>query len=110
MAKIKTYHPDDAPVSTVHQAAPFKDRRRPGRIQNVSSALIPLLRKPTAGLAAGNLAPVDKIQIVAAWAASAYPMEVWRTMSATERSEAIDREMRELDAAHAARNPTDQPR
>jgi hypothetical protein len=110
MAKVKPSHPADAPAATARQAAPFKDRRRPGRIQNVSRALMPLLRNPTAGLVAGNLAPVDKIQIVAAWAASAYPMEVWRTMSATEQSEAIDREMRDLDAAHAARNPTDQPR
>jgi hypothetical protein len=110
MAETTTSPPIDAPVATVHQAAPFKDRRRPGRIQNVSPVLIPLLRNPTAGFVAGDLAPVDKFQIVAAWAASAYPANVWLSMSATERSEAIDREMRDLDAAHAQRNTTGQPR
>jgi hypothetical protein len=110
MAHIKTPHPNDAPVATAHQAAPFKDRRRPGRIHDASPALIPLLRTPTAGFVAGNLAPVDKFQIVAAWVASAYPAEVWVSMTATERSEAIDREMRDLDAAQAARNTTGQPR
>ena len=38
----------DAPVAPAHQAEIIKDRRRPGRIHNVSPALIPLLRNPTA--------------------------------------------------------------
>jgi hypothetical protein len=81
-----------------------KDRRRPGRIHNVSPALVPLLRNPTAGLVAGDLAPIDSFQIVAAWAASAYPTDIWLRMSASERSAAIYREMRKLDLANAALN------
>jgi hypothetical protein len=65
--------------------------------------LIPLLRDPTAGLVAGDLVPIDRFQIAAAWAASAYPAAVWRGLSATERNAVIYRELRELDEAHAAR-------
>jgi CRP/FNR family transcriptional regulator len=35
-----------------------KDRRRPGRIHNVSPTLIPILRNPMAGAVAGDLCPV----------------------------------------------------
>ena len=35
-----------------------EDRRRPGRIHNISPALIPILRNPTAGAVAGDLCPV----------------------------------------------------
>jgi hypothetical protein len=56
-----------------------------------------------AGSVAGNLAPVDVFQIAASWAASAYPVDVWLRLSASERSAAIYRELRELDAACAAR-------
>src|ERR1700730_2312420 len=92
----------DAPASPVQQAEIINDRRRPGRIHNVSPALIPLLRNPTAGAVAGDLFPVDSLQIVALWAASAYPADVWRSMSKTERAAAISREMLEMDVANAA--------
>lgn len=92
-----------APAVPVRQAEPIKDRRRPGRIHDVSTALIPLLRNPAAGLTAGDLAPLDSFQIIAAWAASAYPANVWLTMSATERSKAIDRELGALEAAQIAK-------
>ena len=39
----------DAQLAPVRQAEIAKDRRRPGRIHNVSPALIPLLRNPTDG-------------------------------------------------------------
>jgi hypothetical protein len=58
-------------------------------------------------LVAGDLAPVDKFQIVAAWTASAYPADIWLSMSATEQAEAIDRELRTLDEAHASRSASD---
>ena len=86
----------DAPAAPARQAQLINDRRRPGRIHNVSPALIPLLRNPTAGAVAGDLFPIDSLQIVALWAASAYPADVWRSMSATERSAAIDRESLEM--------------
>jgi hypothetical protein len=86
-------------------AETVKDRRRPGRIHDVSAALIPLLRNPTAGSAAGDLAPVDSFQIAASWAASAYPTDVWLRMDATEQSAAIYRELRKLDAARHAPEP-----
>ena len=71
------------------------DRRRPGRIHAVSPALIPLLRK--AGAIAGDLFPINSLHLVALWAASAYPANVWRSMSATERSTAIDHETLEMN-------------
>jgi hypothetical protein len=37
-------HLIDAPAVGVDQSWPGKDRRRPGRVQNVNPALIPLLR------------------------------------------------------------------
>jgi hypothetical protein len=92
---VKDANISDAPVAPAHQAEIIKDRRRPGRIHNVSPALIPLLRNPT-GAVAGDLFPIDKSQIATLWAASAYPADVWRSMSATERSAAIDREMLEM--------------
>ena len=107
MSDIKDDHLIDAQVEPARQTEIVKDRRRPGRIQDVSPALIPLLRDPTAGLVAGDLVPVDKFQIAAAWAASAYPAAVWRNMSATERNAAIYRELRELDEAHAARRASE---
>ena len=85
----------DASVAPAHQVEIIEDRRRPGRIQNFSPTLIPLLRNPT-GTVAGDLCPIDRPQIVALWAASAYPADVWRSMSATERSAAISREMLEM--------------
>jgi hypothetical protein len=104
MSDIKNSHPIGARAAPAHQAEIIKDRRRPGRIHDVSPALIPLLRNPTAGLVAGDLAPIDRFQIVAAWTASAYPTDIWLNLSATERSEAIHCEMRKLDADHAARS------
>jgi hypothetical protein len=41
--------------------------------------------------------------IIAAWAASAYPTDVWLGLGAAERSAAIYRELRKLDAACDAR-------
>jgi hypothetical protein len=63
------------------------------------------LRNPTAGTVAGNLAPIDGFQIAASWAASAYLADVWLRLGATERSAAIYRELRKLDATCAAREP-----
>ena len=104
MSDFKNIYHIDAPVAPARQVEIVKDRRRPGRIHNVNPNLIPLLRNPTAGLVAGDLAPIDRFQIVAAWTASAYPADIWLNMSATERSEAIHSEMRKLDAARAARS------
>ena len=59
MSDVKDGDLIDAPVAPAHQAEIIKDRRRPGRIQNVSPALIPLLRNPT-GAVAGDLFPIDK--------------------------------------------------
>ena len=96
----RTYNDTDAdlidtPAAPAQRAEIINDRRRPGRIQNVGPALIPLLRNPT-GAVAGDLCPVDHPKIVALWAASAYPADVWRSMSATERSAAVSREMLEM--------------
>ena len=102
MSDVKDANLIDAPVAPAHQAESIKDRRRPGRIHNVSPALIPLLRDPTAGAVAGDLFPIDSLQIVALWAASAYPADVWRRMSKVERSAAISREMLEMEIANAA--------
>jgi hypothetical protein len=93
----------DAQAAPRRQAETVEDRRRPGRIHDVSPAIIPLLRSPTAESVAGNLVPLDSFQIAAAWAASAYPPAVWRSLSAREQSAAIYRELSELDAAHATR-------
>jgi hypothetical protein len=102
MSDITNIHLIDAPIALARQVEIVKDRRRPGRIHNVSPALVPLLRSPSAGLVAGDLAPIDSFQIVAAWAASAYPTDIWLRMSASDRSAAIYREMRKLDVANAA--------
>jgi hypothetical protein len=91
-------------AAPAHQAGNYQGSSPPGRIHDVSPALIPLLRNPMAGLVAGNLAPIDRFQILAAWTASAYPADIWRNLSSTERSEAIHDEMCKLDAAHAARS------
>jgi hypothetical protein len=99
MSDVKDANLIDASVAPAGQAEIVKDRRRPGRIHNVSPALIPLLRNPTAGAVAGDLFPIDSLQIVALWTASAYPTDVWRSMSKTERSAAISREMLEMDVA-----------
>jgi hypothetical protein len=104
MSDIKNSHLIGARAAPAHQAEIIKDRRRPGRIHDVNPALIPLLRNPTAGLVAGDLAPIDRFQIVTAWTASAYPADIWLNMNSTERSEAIRHEMRKLNAAHAARS------
>jgi hypothetical protein len=106
MFKPPTASPIDPFVASTSQVEFVKDRRRPGRKQDVRPALISLLRNPTAGVIAGDLAPIDRFQIVAAWVASAYPADVWRSMSATERSEVIHREIRDLNAVWAARNST----
>jgi hypothetical protein len=107
MSDAKAANLAHAPAAPADQAEIIKDRRRPGRIRNVSPALVPLLRNPIAGLVAGRLAPVDSFQIVAAWTASAYPADIWRNMSATERSTAVYREMRKLDMANAKRGASD---
>jgi hypothetical protein len=107
MSDIKDAHRISASVVPARQAQTGKDRRRPGRIHDISPALIPLLRSPTAGLVSGDLVPIDRSQIAAAWAASAYPAAIWRSLSAAQRSALIDRELRELDAAHATRNESD---
>jgi hypothetical protein len=104
MSDFKDAHRIDASAAPARQAGTGKDRRRPGRIHDVSPALIPLLRNPMAGLVSGDLVPIDRLQIAAAWAASAYPAATWRSLSATERSALIDRELRELDAARTARS------
>ena len=57
---------------------------------------------PRGGSVAGDLAPIDSFQIAAAWAASAYPADVWLSLSTAEQSAAIYREMRKLDMAYAA--------
>jgi hypothetical protein len=66
-------------------------------------ALIPLLRSYTAGLDAGDLAPAESFQVVAAAAASAYPTDIWLRMNASDRAAAIYSEMRKMDLARAAR-------
>jgi hypothetical protein len=104
MSDIKDANRIDTQVAPARQADTAEDRRRPGRINDVNPALIPLLRNPAAGSVAGDLFPVDRFQIAAAWAASAYPAAVWNTLSAREQSEIIYRELRELDEAHAARS------
>jgi hypothetical protein len=53
--------PDSQVVPSRH-AEIAKDRRRPGRIDSVSPALIPLLRTPTKGSAAGDLASVERFK------------------------------------------------
>ncbi len=103
MDDVRVSHRTGAQVAHARQAETIKDRRRPGRIHNVNPALIPLVRNPTAGRVAGDLVPIDSFQIAAAWAASAYPADVWLRLSATERSAAIYRELRKLDAAQTAR-------
>jgi hypothetical protein len=85
----------DASAAPARQSEIIKDRRRPGRIQNGNPALIPLFRNPT-GAVAGDLCPIDRPQIVALWAASAYPADVWRSMTATEQSAVIVGEMQEM--------------
>jgi hypothetical protein len=49
------------------------------------------------------LFPFDRFRIVVAWVASTYPANVWLSLSTTERSAAIYRELRKLGEAHAAR-------
>jgi hypothetical protein len=107
MYDVRGSHRADAQATPMRQAETVKERRRPGRIHDVSPALIPLLRSPTAGLVAGNLVPVDSFRIAAAWAASAYPADVWLSLSATEQSAAIYHEMRKLDMAYAALSPVE---
>ena len=102
MYDVRGSHRIDAPAAPARQAEIVKDRRRPGRTYNTCPALVPLLRNPTAGSAAGNLVPVDSFQIAAASAASAYPADVWLSLTAREQSAAIYREMRKLDVAYAA--------
>ena len=50
MYDVRDSHRTDAQVAPMLQAEIVKDRRRPGRIQNISPALIPLLRNPTGGV------------------------------------------------------------
>jgi hypothetical protein len=102
MHDFRGSHRIDAQATPMRKVETVKERRRPGRIHDVSPALIPLLRSPTAGLVAGNLGPVDSFRIAAAWAASACPADVWLSLSAAEQSAAIYREMRKLDMAYAA--------
>jgi hypothetical protein len=109
MYDIRGSHRIDAPAAPARQAEIVKDRRRPGRTHNASPALVPLLRNPTAGSAASNLVPVDSFQIAAASAASAYPADVWLSLSAREISAAIYREMRRLDLAYAALSSMGEP-
>jgi hypothetical protein len=106
MYDVQDSHRIDAPAAPERQAEIVEDRRRPGRIHDVSPTLIPLLRNPRVGLAAGDLVPIDRFQIAAAWAD---PAAVWRSLSATERSAAIYRELRELDVAYAASNSMAEP-
>jgi hypothetical protein len=107
MSDIKDTHVIGARVAPARQAETVEDRRRPGRINDVSPALIPLLRNPTAGSVAGDLVPIDRFQMAAAWAASGYPAAIWRSLSALEQSAVIYRELAELDAANAARKASD---
>jgi hypothetical protein len=45
--------------------------------------------------------PSDRFQTAAERAASSYPTEVWSTLSPSERTAAIYRELRKLDAESA---------
>jgi hypothetical protein len=58
----------DSQVAPSRHAETAKDRRRPGRIDSVSPTLIPLLRNPTEGAVAGDLAPVDRFKSLLALA------------------------------------------
>jgi hypothetical protein len=58
----------DSQVTPSRHAETAKDRRRPGRIDSVSPALIPLLRTPTEGSVAGDLAPTDRFKSLLALA------------------------------------------
>jgi hypothetical protein len=109
MYDVRDSHRIDAQANPVRQADTVKDRRRPGRIHDVSPALIPLLRGPTVGSVAGNLVPLDSFQVAAAWASSAYPADVWLSLSTREQSAAIYREMRKLDVAYAALRSMGEP-
>jgi hypothetical protein len=109
MHDVRGSHRIDAQATPVRQREIVKDRRRPGRTHNASAALVPLLRNPTAELVAGNLVPVDSFQIAAASAASAYPADVWISMSVREQSADIYREMRKLDVAYAALSSIEEP-
>ena len=58
---------------------------------------------------AGDLVPIDSFQTAAAWAASAYPADVWLSLSTREQSTAIYLEMRKLDEAYAALSSIGEP-
>jgi hypothetical protein len=109
MHDVRGSHRIAAQATPVRQGKIVKDRRRPGRTHNASAALVPLLRNPTAELVAGNLVPVDSFQIAAVSAASAYPADVWISMSVREQSADIYREMRKLDVAYAALSSIGEP-
>jgi hypothetical protein len=109
MHEVRSSHRIDAQATPVRQEETVEDRRRPGRSHDASAALVPLLRNPTAELVAGNLVPVDSFQIAAASAASAYPADVWLSLSIREQSADIYREMRKLDVAYAALSSIGEP-
>jgi hypothetical protein len=48
----------DAPIAPAHEAALIRDRRRPGRIHDVSPELIPLLRTSSEVRVGDDIVPV----------------------------------------------------
>lgn len=58
MSDFQDDHCIDAPVAPARKAEIVNDRRRPGRIHNVSPALVPLLRSPTGGTVIDDIVPM----------------------------------------------------
>jgi hypothetical protein len=109
MYDVSDSHPIDASVTPSPQAKPIKERRRTGRIDDISPALTSLLRNPAKVAIAGNTGPVDRFQIAAERAASSYTAIVWLTvLGPSERSAAIYRELRKLDEEFIEENGASQ--
>jgi hypothetical protein len=58
MSDFQDDHCIDAPIAPARQEEIVKDRRRPGRIHDVSPALIPLLRNQARVAVADDIVPV----------------------------------------------------
>jgi hypothetical protein len=107
MSDYRGPRPGDALAVPGHPGEPSGDRRRPGREDAASPALVPLLRNPARIVVAGDPGPVNTFKIAAERAAASYSAHVWLTMlSTSEQAAAIYRAMRDLDAAYVARNST----
>jgi hypothetical protein len=65
MPDFQDDHCVDAPVAPAHQTGLVTDRRRPGRVNDVSPALIPLLRNPAGVAVADDLVPMPGAIVVA---------------------------------------------